>query len=174
MVARATLGERAWEILCARATSPAGAPWPRRLKTARCIASAEGAHHVRTVAQLDSLRGSSVKIGTIQRRLAWPLRKDDTHKSRSVNNSFDSASSRLPSIIQYHPVSFMSPASIPLRSRVRASAPRTPLGQASVKRSLFEMRPQSCSSSNKSPTWSIWHAEVHFALPQSLPCAWLS
>ena len=36
----------------------------------------------------DSLRGSSVKIGTIQRRLAWPLRKDDTHNSRSVNNVF--------------------------------------------------------------------------------------
>ena len=35
----------------------------------------------------DSLRGSSVKIGTIQRRLAWPLRKDDTHKSRSVNKT---------------------------------------------------------------------------------------
>ena len=35
---------------------------------------------------LDPLRRSSVKIGTIQRRLAWPLRKDDTHKSRSVNN----------------------------------------------------------------------------------------
>ena len=34
----------------------------------------------------DSSRGSSVKIGTIQRRLAWPLRKDDTHKSRSVPN----------------------------------------------------------------------------------------
>ena len=34
---------------------------------------------------MDSLRGSSVKIGTIQRRLAWPLRKDDTHKSRSVS-----------------------------------------------------------------------------------------
>ena len=34
----------------------------------------------------DSLRGSSVKIGTVQRRLAWPLRKDHTHKSRSVNN----------------------------------------------------------------------------------------
>ena len=34
---------------------------------------------------LDLLRESSVKIGTIQRRLAWPLRKDDTHKSRSVN-----------------------------------------------------------------------------------------
>ena len=37
------------------------------------------------LAGLDSLRGSSVQIGTIQRRLAWPLRKDDTHKSRSVN-----------------------------------------------------------------------------------------
>ena len=37
-------------------------------------------------ARVDSLRGPSVKIGTIQRRLAWPLRKDDTHKSRSVNN----------------------------------------------------------------------------------------
>ena len=29
-------------------------------------------------------KGSSVKIGTIQRRLAWPLRKDDTLKSRGV------------------------------------------------------------------------------------------
>ena len=37
---------------------------------------------------LDSLRGPSVKIGTIQRRLAWPLRKDDTHKSRSVVKFF--------------------------------------------------------------------------------------
>ena len=35
---------------------------------------------------VDSLRGSSDKIGTIQRRLAWPLRKDDTHKSRSVTS----------------------------------------------------------------------------------------
>ena len=26
----------------------------------------------------------SVEIGTIQRRLAWHLRKDDTHKSNSV------------------------------------------------------------------------------------------
>ena len=38
----------------------------------------------------DSLRGSSVKIGTTQRRLArglaWPLRKDDTHKSGNVLN----------------------------------------------------------------------------------------
>ena len=37
---------------------------------------------------LDSFRGSSVKIGTIQRRLAWPLRKDDTHKSRSDTSFF--------------------------------------------------------------------------------------
>ena len=34
---------------------------------------------------MDSLRGSSVKVGTIQRILAWPLRKDDTRKSRSGN-----------------------------------------------------------------------------------------
>ena len=33
---------------------------------------------------LDSLRGSFIKIGTLQRRSAWPLRKDDTHKSRIV------------------------------------------------------------------------------------------
>ena len=37
---------------------------------------------------LDPLRRSSVKIGTIQRRLAWPLRKDDTQKSRMVSNFF--------------------------------------------------------------------------------------
>ena len=40
------------------------------------------------IQRLDSLRGSSVKIGTIQRILAWPLRKDDAHKSRSVNNIY--------------------------------------------------------------------------------------
>ena len=38
----------------------------------------------------DPLRKSSVKIGTIQRRLAWPLRKDDTHKSRSVSHFLSS------------------------------------------------------------------------------------
>ena len=32
----------------------------------------------------DSLRGSSVQVGTKQRRLAWPLRKDGTYTSRSV------------------------------------------------------------------------------------------
>ena len=40
----------------------------------------------RTRRLLDSLPRSSVNIGTIQRRLAWPLRKDDTHRSRSVND----------------------------------------------------------------------------------------
>ena len=33
----------------------------------------------------DSLRGSSVKIGTIQRRLAWPLRKDDTQNREAFH-----------------------------------------------------------------------------------------
>ena len=31
---------------------------------------------------------SSVKIGTIQRRLAWSLRKDDTHTLRKYNDFF--------------------------------------------------------------------------------------
>ncbi|THU72411.1 hypothetical protein C4D60_Mb04t11820 [Musa balbisiana] len=35
---------------------------------------------------------TSDKIGTIQRRLAWPLRKDDTHKSRNGPNFFSFAS----------------------------------------------------------------------------------
>ena len=39
-----------------------------------------------SISKSDPLRRSSVKIGTIQRRLAWPLRKDDTHKSRSVSH----------------------------------------------------------------------------------------
>ena len=42
----------------------------------------------RTMHAVDSLRGCSVKLGTIQRTLAWPSRKDDTHKSRSVNIFF--------------------------------------------------------------------------------------
>jgi hypothetical protein len=37
---------------------------------------------------LESLRGSSVKIGTIQRRLAWPLRKDDTQNREVVHFFF--------------------------------------------------------------------------------------
>ena len=38
---------------------------------------------------LDTFRGSSAKIGTTQRKLAWPLRRDDTHKSSSVPTLFD-------------------------------------------------------------------------------------
>ena len=44
--------------------------------------------HVHQPTLLDSPRRSSDKIGTIQRRLAWPLRKDDTHKSRRVTKFF--------------------------------------------------------------------------------------
>ena len=46
----------------------------------------ELSQYCRKYSSLDSLRESSVKIGTIQKRLAWPLRKDDMHKSRSVSN----------------------------------------------------------------------------------------
>ena len=40
-------------------------------------------HHKKSKrnAELDPLRGSSVKIGMVQTRLAWPPRKDDTHTS---------------------------------------------------------------------------------------------
>ena len=34
------------------------------------------------ISKVEPRKRSSAKIGTIQRRLAWPLRKDDTHKSR--------------------------------------------------------------------------------------------
>ena len=51
----------------------------KRADPAECVKINQPGH----LATLDSFRGSSVKIGTIQRRLAWPLRKDDTHKSRS-------------------------------------------------------------------------------------------
>ena len=33
---------------------------------------------------------ASTKLGTIQRRLAWPLRKDDTHNSRRIDFFLDS------------------------------------------------------------------------------------
>ena len=56
------------------------------------VASIKGCRlHLCVVIRLDLLLESSVKIGTIQRRLAWPLRKDDTHKSRSVTNFFNSS-----------------------------------------------------------------------------------
>ena len=50
---------------------------PRLQVTCSCLS--------RTVKDREgSLRGSPVQIGTIRRILAWPMRKDDTHKSRSV------------------------------------------------------------------------------------------
>ena len=68
---------------------------------------------------LDSLRGSSVKIGTIQRRLAWPLRKDDTHKSRSVNNFFwFGASAVHPRIKETHEESNLCGIKKGLRDRI--------------------------------------------------------
>ena len=39
-----------------------------------------GLHSMKS-GNMDSLRGSSVSIRTVQRRLAWPLRKDDTRNS---------------------------------------------------------------------------------------------
>ena len=62
-------------------------PFYKRRRGKRKHIKSEAKEHVplRADSLLDSLRRSSVKIGTIQRRLAWPLRKDDTHKSRSVS-----------------------------------------------------------------------------------------
>ncbi|OQU81405.1 hypothetical protein SORBI_3006G053050 [Sorghum bicolor] len=44
------------------------------------------------------------KIGTIQRRLAWPLRKDDTHKSRNGPNFFEILRSII--MYKYHEIHF--------------------------------------------------------------------
>ena len=62
-------------------------PTQRHTLTHRATLMGRADEHVlfRADQLLDSLRRSSAKIGTIQRRLAWPLRKDDTHKSRSVS-----------------------------------------------------------------------------------------
>ena len=38
--------------------------------------------------RLEPRKRSSAKIGTIQRRLAWPLRRDDTHTNREVHVFF--------------------------------------------------------------------------------------
>src|SRR5690348_14037552 len=63
------------------------------------------------------------KIGTIQRRLAWPLRKDDTHKSRMYHFFFLSlclvlpltySFLTLPSLAQIENVSLFFPLSVSL------------------------------------------------------------
>ena len=48
----------------------------------------------------DSLRGPSVKIRMIQRRSAWPLREDDTHKSTSVTDLLRSPEMRANSTLE--------------------------------------------------------------------------
>ena len=62
----------------------AGPPGCRILKWS-LLCPNKSRHKSDQLQEMDSLRVSSVKIGTIQRRLTWPLRKDDTHKSRSAN-----------------------------------------------------------------------------------------
>ena len=51
-----------------------------------------GTHRMGTRERIKKGRGfPSVKIGTMRKILAWPLRKDDTHKSRSVSSFQDLA-----------------------------------------------------------------------------------
>ena len=56
-------------------------PWPPKRQSAASARACAGGLGAKDYTPVDSLRGSSVKLGTMQRRLAWPLRKDDTHKS---------------------------------------------------------------------------------------------
>ncbi|KAK2969292.1 hypothetical protein RJ640_030833 [Escallonia rubra] len=48
--------------------------------------------------------GTSDKIGTIQRRLAWPLRKDDKHKSRNGPNFLFGSLLPLPFMALFTPI----------------------------------------------------------------------
>ena len=55
------------------------------LHSEQCMCVCDSKHASRMCALaslLEPSNGTSAKIGTIQRRLAWPLRKDDTHTSR--------------------------------------------------------------------------------------------
>jgi hypothetical protein len=61
--------------------------WESRTLSAFPDRSGLGPFHYSEI-YLYPLQRSSVKIGTIQRILAWPLRKDDTQKSRMVSNFF--------------------------------------------------------------------------------------
>ena len=78
----------------------------------------------------DSLRRSSDKIGTIQRRLAWPLRKDDTHKSRRVTKFFVAPMPRPETPRELNPGSGSTPRELNPRARphrLRRPSPQ-PLG----------------------------------------------
>ncbi len=59
-----------------------------------------------SVTQCTRFGGTYTKIGTIQRRLAWPLRKDDT-QNREAFHIFDLPISWLPFVVCWH--SFWEP-----------------------------------------------------------------
>ena len=64
---------------------------PVLLRSHKRSATGAGAElSARFTEQAEPRKRSSAKIGTIQRRLAWPLRKDDTHKSRMYHFCFSS------------------------------------------------------------------------------------
>ena len=63
---------------------------------------------------VDSLRGRSVKIGTNQRSSAWPLRKDDTHESRSVNKHTKSGAGE-ESLLLFHRAEARGRGALPYR-----------------------------------------------------------
>ena len=97
---------------------------------------------------MEILRESSVKIGMIQRRLAWPLRKDDTLKSRSYSTFFaplgkpqdQSASARCrPDVSSSAMMRGRPPSPRPRRCRCCCS-PESPLRDPNCK--LLERQPR--------------------------------
>ena len=70
-------------------TAPTLFFWPIFLRSHKRSATGAGAElSARSTELPEPRKRSSAKIGTIQRRLAWPLRKDDTHKSRMYHFCF--------------------------------------------------------------------------------------
>ena len=97
---------------------------------------------------MDSLRGSSVKFRTMQRRLAWPLRKDDTHTH--THKSRDRCR----------------------RQRTRPSARRAPLARSSARlRTLLSIslsgrersHPEKPLRAGSIPSWRV---PAHLARPR--------
>ena len=70
-----------WNLLCV------GCEWAVSVRSVRGVWYL-GVVGVRNDDRNRGQTRSSAKIGTIQRRLAWPLRKDDTHKSRTYHTFF--------------------------------------------------------------------------------------
>ena len=71
----------------------------------------------------DPLRRSCINIGTAQRRLAWPLRKNDTHKARSVSQCL--ASCQLVAMVRPRPQDSNRYASCSANSRSESPATET-------------------------------------------------